>query len=71
MTKTIIYDNDLGCFYLQQENGILIKSFKGEKDDNKLFNLYQILEKIIKSPFSDIKLELDKYRNELIEKVTN
>ena len=71
LTKTIIIDNDLGCFYLQQENGILIKSFKGEKDDNKLFNLYQILEKIIKSPFSDIKLELDKYRNELIEKVTN
>ena len=71
MTKTIIIDNDLTCFYLQQENGILIKSFKGEKDDNKLFNLYQILEKIIKSPFSDIKLELDKYRNELIEKVTN
>ena len=71
LTKTIIIDNDLICFYLQQENGILIKSFKGEKDDNKLLNLYQILEKIIKSPFNDIRFELDKYRKELIEKVAN
>ena len=71
LTKTIIIDNDLTCFYLQQENGILIKSFKGEKDDNKLLNLYQILEKIIKSPFNDIRFELDKYRKELIEKVAS
>ena len=71
LTKTIIIDNDLTCFYLQQENGILIKSFKGDKDDNKLLNLYQILEKIIKSPFNDIRFELDKYRKELIEKVAS
>ena len=71
LTKTIIIDNDLGCFYLQQENGILIKSFNGEKDDKNLFNLLNILQKIIKSPFNDIRYELDKYKNEFIKYVIN
>ena len=71
LSKTIIIDNDLGCFYLQQENGILIKSFNGEKDDKNLFNLLNILQKIIKSPFNDIRYELDKYKNEFIKYVTN
>ena len=71
LSKTIIIDNDLGCFYLQQENGILIKSFNGEKDDKNLFNLLNILQKIIKSPFNDIRYELDKYKNEIIKYVTN
>ena len=71
LSKTIIIDNDLGCFYLQQENGILIKSFEGKEDDNKLLNLYQILNQIIKSPFNDIRVELDKYRDELNNLVAN
>ena len=71
LSKTIIIDNDLGCFYLQQENGILIKSFSGEKDHKCLFNLYQILDKIIKNSFSDIRYELDKYKDEIINKVGN
>ena len=71
LSKTIIIDNDLGCFYLQQENGILIKSFNWEKDDKNLFNLLNILQKIIKSPFNDIRYELDKYKNEFIKYVTN
>ena len=71
LSKTIIIDNDLGCFYLQQENGILIKSFEGKEYDNKLLNLYQILNQIIKSPFYDIRVELDKYRDELNNLVAN
>ena len=71
LSKTIIIDNDLVCFYLQQENGILIKSFEGKEDDNKLLNLYQILNQIIKSPFYDIRVELDKYRDELNNLVAN
>ena len=64
LTKSIIIDNDLGCFYLQQENGILIKTFTGEENDKNLINLYPILDKIIKSPFKDIRYEINKYRDE-------
>ena len=71
LSKTIIIDNDLGCFYLQQENGILIKSFNGENDDKILFNLIKILKEIIKCPYHDIRSEIDKYRNELIKSVSN
>ena len=69
--KTIIIDNDIGCFYLQQENGILVKSFTGNGDDKKLFNLYQILSNIVKNSFSDIRSELNKYRNEIIKLDSN
>ena len=71
LSKTIIIDNDLGCFYLQPENGILIKSFNGEKDDKNLFSLIKILKDIIKCPFQDIRSVLDKYRNDLIKSVAN
>ena len=67
LTKTIIVDNDLGCFYLQQENGILIKTFLGNKDDKYLLKLNQILNKVIKSSFNDIRIELNKYKNDLNE----
>ena len=71
LSKTIIIDNDLGCFYLQQENGILIKTFSGKQTDKYLMNLYAILNKIIKSSFLDIREKLDKFRDELLNKVAN
>lgn len=71
LSKTIIIDNDLGCFYLQQENGILIKTFSGKQTDKYLMNLYAILNKIIKSSFLDIREKLDKFRDELLSKVAN
>ena len=71
LSKTIIIDNDLGCFYLQQENGILIKTFSGKQTDKYLMNLYAILNKIIKISFLDIREKLDKFRDELLSKVAN
>ena len=71
LSKTIIIDNDLGCFYLQQENGILIKTFSGKQTDKYLMNLYAILNKIIKSSFLDIREKLDRFRDELLSKVAN
>ena len=63
LSKVIIIDNDLACFYLQQENGILIRPFvgnKNEENDKVLDNLYYILMNIIKKPFNDIRIELEK-----------
>ena len=73
LSKVIIVDNDLACFYLQQENGILIKPFLGNKDekDITLNNLYDILSNIIKNKFHDIRIELEKYEDEIKNKVTN
>ena len=68
LSKTIIIDNDFVSFYLQQENGILIKPFTGknnEQNDKTLFNLYNIILKIIKEPFQDIRIEIEKYREEI------
>ena len=50
LSKVIIADNNLACFYLQQENGILIKPFLDNKDEKELTlnNLYYILSNIIK-----------------------
>ena len=73
LCKVIIVDNDLACFYLQQENGILIKPFLGNKEekDVSLNNLYDILSKIIKNKFQDIRIELEKYEDEIKNKVTS
>jgi len=72
LSKVIIIDNDLACFYLQQENGILIRPFvgnKNEENDKVLDNLYYILMNIIKKPFNDIRIELEKYKNEIKNKI--
>jgi len=73
LSKVIIVDNDYACFYLQQENGILIKPFLGNKDekDMTLNNLLDILSNIIKNKFQDIRIDLEKYENEIKNKVTN
>ena len=56
----------------QQENGILIKPFLGNKDekDVTLNNLYDILSNIIKNKFQDIRIELEKYEKEIKNKIT-
>ena len=72
LSKVIIVDNDLACFYLNQENGILTKPFLGNKDekDMTLNNLYDILSNIIKNKFQDIRIELEKYEDEIKNKIT-
>ena len=42
----------LRCNELDKSYTYVIKSFNGEKDDKNLFNLLNILQKIIKSPFN-------------------
>ena len=74
LSKIAIIDNDLACFYLQQENGILIKPFTGiniGENDEILKNLYKILLNIINKTFKDIRIELEQYKEEIKNKVSN
>ena len=71
LNKIVIIDNSEINFSLQKENGILIKSFFGEdEEDCALSNLVDILEDIIKNRFIDIRKELHKYKNDIFTKVT-
>ena len=69
LDKIIIVDNRPQNFRLQKENGICIKSFYGEdNNDMNLINLKNILIKIAQDG-GNIKYGLQKYKNEILEKV--
>ena len=71
LDKIIIVDNMPQNFRLQKENGINIRSFWGEDIyDTALNNLSPILVKIAKEG-GDIRIELEKYRDEILEKVSS
>ena len=71
LDKMIIVDNMPQNFRLQKENGINIKAFWGEDaDDNALEELAIILTKIAKEG-GDLRIGLEKYRDEIIRKVTS
>ena len=46
LKKVIILDNNPNCYFLNQENAIPISHFYGDKDDQELFKLIPILEKL-------------------------
>jgi len=69
--KIIIVDNMPQNFRLQKENGINIKAFWGEDvNDNALEELGKILENIAKDG-GDVRIGLEKYRDEIVKKVTS
>ena len=71
LDKIVIVDNMPQNFRLQKENGINIKSFWGEDIyDTALINLSDILIKIAQEG-GDIRKGLEKYRDEIVEKVTS
>ena len=71
LDKIVIVDNMPQNFRLQKENGINIKSFWGEDIyDNALINLKTILTNIALEE-GDIRKGLEKYRDEIVEKVTS
>eukprot|EP00826_Nyctotherus_ovalis_P015884 TRINITY_DN14552_c0_g2_i14.p1 TRINITY_DN14552_c0_g2~~TRINITY_DN14552_c0_g2_i14.p1 ORF type:complete len:204 (+),score=41.23 TRINITY_DN14552_c0_g2_i14:372-983(+) len=47
LTKTVIIDNNPSSFAFQNENGILIRSYRGNKNDTALLCLTEILEQIV------------------------
>ena len=71
LDKIIIVDNMPQNFRLQKENGINIKAFWGEDaDDNALEELGKILINIAEDG-GDVRIGLEKYRDEIVKKVTS
>ena len=68
--KVIIIDNNPLNYELQKENGIFIKSFYGEKDDNVLLELIPILKKIALKKDNDVRIELLRMKDEIFTKIT-
>ena len=70
LDKIIIVDNMLQNFRLQKENGIEIKSFFGDdNNDNALEHLGNILKKIV-NKFNDSRNGILEYKNEIKNKVS-
>ena len=71
LDKTIIVDNLVQNFRLQKENGIMIKAFWGEDNyDNALIELKNILIKIA-NEFDDVRLGIQKYKDDILSKVSS
>ena len=71
LNSTIIIDNMPQNFKLQKENGILIKPFWGEdSNDRTLYDLMPILLDIAKEG-GDVRYGLNRYRNEIIGKISS
>jgi Dullard-like phosphatase family protein len=71
LDKVIIVDDMPQNFRLQRQNGITIKPFLG--DDNTDMALYDLLPilKHIAEKGNDVRIELAKYRDEIVKKITS
>ena len=70
LSKTLIVDNNPHSFKLQHENGILISSYFGEKNnDRALIELQKVLIKIYKDK-GDVRESITKYKEEIIQKIS-
>ena len=68
--EIIIIDDDENCFKLNKENGIKIKPFIDENNnDNKLFVLKNILKNIYIKNYNDVKIGLNEYKVEIMSKI--
>ena len=65
LSKVCIIDNDKNNFKLQNDNGIEIKEFLGEQDDNELDLLGDLLMSIIDSNLDDIRPVIKDIRNKI------
>ena len=71
LSKIIIVDNMPQNFCFQKENGILIKNYFGQDDEDKaLFDLERILLEIASKSNADVRTELKKFREEIFSKIT-
>ena len=75
LDKVIIIDDKESSFSLQRNNGILIRPFHGSKwecqNDYVLMDLYNILTKIIFDRSKDVRIGINKYKKEILKKISN
>ena len=70
ISKTLIVDNNPHSFKFQHENGILISSYFGEKNNDKaLVELQKLLIKIYKEK-GDVRESIEKHKEEIIQKIS-
>jgi CTD small phosphatase-like protein 2 len=69
--KVIIVDNMIQNFRLQKDNGILIRWYCGDENDNVLFNLKKLLMRIYEEREDDVRNLIKKYKNEIIRKISS
>ena len=70
LSRTLIVDNNPHSFKFQHENGILISSYFGEKNnDRALIELQKVLLKIYKEK-GDVRELITKYKEEIIQKIS-
>ena len=74
LDKVIIVDDKENNFCLQRNNGILIAPFQGTQrecqNDYILMDLYNILTKIVYDRSKDVRIGINRYKNEILEKIT-
>ncbi|CAD8093279.1 unnamed protein product [Paramecium sonneborni] len=69
LSKVIIVDNMPENFQLQPENGIYIQSWFGDTKDRALKDLQPLLEQIAIKKCKDIRVALNQFRQQMIERV--
>ena len=71
LSKVVILDNKPQNYELQKENGIYIKSYYGNNQNDKVLSyLIPILNKIANNPQNDVRKEIKKYHEEIYTKIT-
>ena len=71
LNRIIIIDDMPQNFRLQRENGITIKPFFGDDlDDSALYELVPILKHIAEEG-NDVRIGLEKYREEIVKRITS
>ena len=59
-------------FRLQKENGIFIRTFYGEdSEDTALLDLIPILTKIAEDKVRDVRVSLNKFRDEILRRISS
>lgn len=69
LDKILIVDNNAENFQQQPDNGIYIKSWYNDPNDEALKRLTPLLADIVKKRYSDVRIALKKYKEKMMRKL--